>query len=70
MENKEQREFRLAFNELLAIPHNKKHVFESKNDYKDYPCNCGATNNSNGSTCWRYKATLIKDKFYKLLADL
>lgn len=66
-ENNEQKEFRLAMNDLIAIPQDKKHVFESKNDYKDYPCECGATDNRFGSTCWRFKANKIKEKFYTLL---
>ena len=69
MENKLQREFRLAMNELMATSPTKKHKIESKNDYKDYPCECGATNNRDGSTCWRYKAMKIKEKFIKKLLN-
>ena len=67
-ETNTQKEFRLAMNDLMSTPYNKKHIFESKNDYKDYPCDCGATSNSKGSTCARYKMQNIKDKFYELLA--
>ena len=66
-ESKTQREFRLEMNILLSTSIDKKHIFESKNDYKDYPCECGAVNNDRGSTCWRYRAVKIKEKYYKLL---
>ncbi len=66
-ESKPQKEFRLAMNDLIATDHNKKHLIEAKNDYKDYPCACGATDNQLGSTCWRYKAEKIKQKFYPLI---
>lgn len=66
-ETQMQKEFRLAMNDLIATEFNKKHIIESKNEYKDYPCACGATDNKLGSTCWRYKANKIKDKFYLLI---
>ena len=66
-ENKKQKEFRLAMNDLLSTDTNKKHTFETKNDYKDYPCECGATNNLFGSTCQRYKITRMKNNFYDFL---
>lgn len=69
MENKNQKEYRLAMNDLMSTDPNKKHFFESKNDYKDYPCDCGAIDNSKGSTCQRYKMHKIKEKFYELLAN-
>jgi hypothetical protein len=56
-------ENRISMNDLLSTPVDKKHEFESKNDYKDYPCDCGAINNSHGKTCWRYKATKLKDNY-------
>ena len=68
-ENRLQKEFRLAMNDLMATKTSKNHFFETKNDYKDYPCECGATSNSDGSSCWRYKAVNIKEKFYKLLQE-
>ena len=68
-ENKTQKEFRLYMNDLLATDPTKTHIFESKNDYKDYPCDCGATNNKKGTTCWRYKASNIKEIFYKKLTS-
>lgn len=67
-ENANQKEFRMAINDLLATSMDKKHTFETKNDYKDYPCECGATNNRDGSTCFRHKTNLIKEKFYTLLS--
>lgn len=40
-----------------------KHVFESKNDYKDYPCpKCGAISNADGSYCWQVKIQHLKEK--------
>lgn len=34
----------------------KRHKFEAKNDYKDYPCpRCGAQSNLNGGYCWQVK---------------
>lgn len=39
-----------------SIVGSKKHTFESKNDYVDYPCpRCGAKDNLNGSYCWQVK---------------
>lgn len=68
-ENKIQKEFRMSMNDLMATEPQKRHVFESKNDYIDYPCDCGARDNTLGSTCWRYKAANIKEKYYSLLTQ-
>lgn len=39
----------------------KKHKFESKNDYVDYPCpRCGAHTNRDGSYCWQVKMKQLK----------
>ena len=66
-ETKIQKEFRMDMNELLRTPVDQLHCFETKNEYKDYPCDCGANNNDWGKTCWRYQALLIKEKYPSFL---
>lgn len=50
-------------NKAKSLVGSQRHNFESKNDYKDYPCSyCGTTSTYYGGRCWQVMFNELKEK--------